>query len=78
MVAGWNDLAALEAADRHAGEIAAVIMEPVMVNGGAVVPEASYLAGVRDLCRAKGALFICDEVITGFRIGLRGAQGGSA
>ena len=76
VVAGWNDLAALEAAfDRHAGEIAAVIMEPVMVNGGAVVPEPGYLAGVRDLCRAKGALFIADEVITGFRIGLRGAQG---
>src|SRR5262249_36172205 len=34
-----------------------------------------YLAGVRDLCHAKGALFICDEVITGFRAGLRGAQG---
>ena len=76
VVAGWNDLAALEAAfDRHDGEIAAVIMEPVMVNGGAVVPEPGYLAGVRDLCRAKGALFICDEVITGFRVGLRGAQG---
>ena len=76
VVAGWNDLAALEAAfERHDGEIAGVIMEPVMVNGGAVVPEPAYLAGVRDLCRAKGALFICDEVITGFRIGLRGAQG---
>jgi glutamate-1-semialdehyde 2,1-aminomutase len=76
VVAGWNDLAALEAAfDRHVGEIAGVIMEPVMVNGGAVVPDPGYLAGVRDLCRAKGALFICDEVITGFRVGLRGAQG---
>src|SRR5215468_1284511 len=74
VVAGWNDLAALEAAfDRHAGEIAGVIMEPVMVNGGAVVPEPGYLAGVRELCRAKGALFICDEVITGFRVGLTGA-----
>jgi glutamate-1-semialdehyde 2,1-aminomutase len=76
VVAGWNDLSALAAAfERHDGEIAGVIMEPVMVNGGAVVPDAAYLAGVRDLCRAKGALFICDEVITGFRIGLRGAQG---
>ena len=76
VVAGWNDLAALEAAfERHDGKIAGVIMEPVMVNGGAVVPEPGYLAGVRDLCRAKGALFICDEVITGFRVGLRGAQG---
>src|SRR5918993_1182177 len=76
VVAGWNDLSALEAAfERHDGEIAGVIMEPVMVNGGAVVPDAAYLAGVRELCRAKGALFISDEVITGFRIGLRGAQG---
>ena len=46
-----------------------------MVNGGAVVPEPGYLTGVRDLCRAKGALFIVDEVITGFRVALRGAQG---
>ena len=37
------------------------------------MPPPGYLAGVRDLCRAKGALFICDEVITGFRVGLRGA-----
>jgi glutamate-1-semialdehyde 2,1-aminomutase len=49
-------------------------MEPVMVNGGAIPPRDGYLQGVRDLCRAKGALFICDEVITGFRVGLRGAQ----
>jgi len=76
VVAGWNDLDAVAAAfDRHPGEIAGVIMEPVMVNGGAVVPAEGYLAGVRDLCRARGALFICDEVITGFRAGLRGAQG---
>jgi glutamate-1-semialdehyde 2,1-aminomutase len=49
-------------------------MEPVMVNGGAIPPHAGYLAGVRDLCRDRGALFICDEVITGFRLGLGGAQ----
>jgi glutamate-1-semialdehyde 2,1-aminomutase len=76
VVAGWNDLDAVAAAfERHPGAIAGVIMEPVMVNGGAVVSAEGYLAGVRDLCRAKGALFICDEVITGFRAGLRGAQG---
>jgi glutamate-1-semialdehyde 2,1-aminomutase len=75
VVTGWNDLDAVEAAfDRHPGEIAAVMMEPVMVNGGAVVPADGYLAGVRDLCRANGALFICDEVITGFRVALGGAQ----
>jgi glutamate-1-semialdehyde 2,1-aminomutase len=75
VVAGWNDLEALAAIfEHHPGEIAAVIMEPMMVNGGAIPPREGYLAGVRDLCRAQGALFICDEVITGFRVGLRGAQ----
>ena len=76
VVAGWNDLAAVAAAfDRHPGEIAGVIMEPVMVNGGTVVPDPGYLEGVRELCRSRGALLVLDEVITGFRIGLRGAQG---
>lgn len=75
VVAGWNDLDAVAAAfERHPGEIAAVLMEPVMVNGGTVVPADGYLAGVLELCRAKSALFIHDEVITGFRVGLRGAQ----
>ena len=76
VVAGWNDLDLLEQAlVRHEGEIAAVIMEPVMVNGGPTEPRSGYLEGVRALCRKHGALFICDEVITGFRAGLRGAQG---
>ena len=76
VVAGWNDLDLLaQAFERHKGEIAAIIMEPVMVNGGPAEPRAGYLEGARDLCRANGALFICDEVITGFRAGLRGAQG---
>ncbi|MDP1752057.1 MAG: aspartate aminotransferase family protein [Reyranella sp.] len=75
VVAGWNDLAALRRAfDLHPRQIAAVIMEPVMVNGGAILPHEGYLAGVAELCRAEGALFICDEVITGFRVGLGGAQ----
>jgi len=75
VVAGWNDLAAVRNAfARHPGEIAGVIMEPVMVNGGAALPHDGYLAGVRDLCRQNGALLICDEVITGFRVGLGGAQ----
>ena len=74
-VAGWNDLNALaHAFERYPGQIAGVIMEPIMVNGGAILPQPGSLAGVRDLCRAKGALFICDEVITGFRVGLGGAQ----
>lgn len=76
VVAGWNDLDLLaQAFERHKGEIAAVIMEPVMVNGGPTEPKTGYLEGARALCRENGALFICDEVITGFRAGLRGAQG---
>ena len=74
-VCGWNDLELLEQAlERHRGEIAAVIMEPIMVNGGAILPLPGYLAGVKELCRKHGALFILDEVITGFRVGLGGAQ----
>jgi glutamate-1-semialdehyde 2,1-aminomutase len=76
VVTGWNDLDLLKRAfDRHKGEIAGVIMEPVMVNGGPTEPGPGYLDGARNLCRENGALFICDEVITGFRAGLRGAQG---
>ena len=75
VVCGWNDLDLLEQAlVRHRGEIAAVIMEPVMVNGGAVVPRPGYLEGAKKLCREHGALLILDEVITGFRVGLGGAQ----
>jgi glutamate-1-semialdehyde 2,1-aminomutase len=75
VVAGWNDLDFLRSAfERNEGEIAGVIMEPVMVNGGAILPGDGYLQSVAELCREKGALFICDEVITGFRVGLRGAQ----
>ena len=76
VVAGWNDLDLLARAfERHKGEIAGIIMEPVMVNGGPTLPRPGYLEGARELCRANGALFMCDEVITGFRAGLRGAQG---
>jgi glutamate-1-semialdehyde 2,1-aminomutase len=76
VVCGWNDLDLLrQALDRRKGEVAGVIMEPMMVNGGAAEPQPGYLSGALDLCREHGALFICDEVITGFRLGLRGAQG---
>lgn len=74
-VCGWNDLGLLESVlERHRGEIAAVIMEPVMVNGGAIPPAPGYLEGARALCKEHGALFVLDEVITGFRVGLGGAQ----
>ena len=76
VVAPWNRPDLLERImDRHAGEIAAVIMEPVLCNSGCLMPLAGYLDAVRDLCRSRGALLIFDEVITGFRMGTAGAQG---
>ena len=70
----WNDLAQLERAFED-GDIAGVLMEPVMCNVGLIPPSAGYLEGIKALCRHHGALFIVDEVITGFRLGLCGAQG---
>jgi glutamate-1-semialdehyde 2,1-aminomutase len=62
------------AADENRGAIAALIVEPVAGNMGVVPPEPGYLAGLRELTRAHGALLVFDEVITGFRVGLGGAQ----
>ena len=71
-VCPWNDLEALE---RTLGDdVAAVIMEPVPVNGGCFLPEPGYLEAVRALTRRVGAILIFDEVITGFRLALGGAQ----
>jgi glutamate-1-semialdehyde 2,1-aminomutase len=76
LITGWNDLDALaQLFETRGSEIAAVLMEPMMVNGGAILPQPGYLQGVQELCARHGALFICDEVITGFRLGLEGAQG---
>ncbi|MCW5747751.1 MAG: aspartate aminotransferase family protein [Alphaproteobacteria bacterium] len=75
IVLGWNDLDALADTFARSGQqIAGVLMEPVLVNAGVIPPQAGYLQGVSRLCREHGALFLCDEVITGFRLGLGGAQ----
>ncbi len=75
VVAPWNDLPVLERLfQAHPDRIAAVMMEPVLCNSGCLLPRPGYLAGVRELCRRHGALFVLDEVITGFRIALGGAQ----
>lgn len=72
----WNDLALVEALFAERGnEIAAVMCEPMMCNTSAILPESGYLEGLRDLCNRYGALFYMDETITGFRLGLHGAQG---
>ena len=60
---------------QHPGKIAAVVVEPVAANMGVVPPEEGFLAALREAADASGALLIFDEVITGFRLGLGGAQG---
>jgi glutamate-1-semialdehyde 2,1-aminomutase len=75
LTAPFNDLAAVEALfERNPGEIAAVIVEPVAGNMGVVPPEPGFLAGLRAACDRAGALLIFDEVMTGFRVHLGGAQ----
>jgi glutamate-1-semialdehyde 2,1-aminomutase len=69
----WNDAAALEQA-LAAGDVAAVIMEPVNWNGGGITAAPGYLERARALTRAHGAVLIFDEVITGYRLALGGAQ----
>lgn len=74
LVVPFNDLLALEQLfDTHRGEIAAVIVEPVMMNIGICMPEEGYLSGVAKLCAANGALFIVDEVKTGVKLAWGGA-----
>ena len=76
LTAVYNDLTSVEALFRaNPGQIAAVIVEPVAANMGVVAPEAGFLPGLRKLCDENGSLLIFDEVITGFRLGIDGAQG---
>ncbi len=74
VVVRWNSVEAVEEALQRY-PIAAVLMEPVLCNSGCIPPRPGYLERVRELCTASGTLLIFDEVITGFRIGLGGAQG---
>jgi len=71
----YNDLAAVEAAfASHPEVIACVILEPVVGNAGTIAPAEGYLKGLREITRKHGALLIFDEVMTGFRLALGGAQ----
>lgn len=71
----FNDLQAVrQLFDQFPNEIAAVIVEPIAANMGFVLPQPGYLQGLQDLCRRYGALFILDEVMTGFRVAPGGAQ----
>ncbi len=76
IVLPYNDSEALEKAfAAHRGEIAAVIVEPIAGNMGVVPPQPGYLGAMREITERDGALLIFDEVISGFRVGLDGAQG---
>src|SRR5260221_14358939 len=71
----FNDLGAVETIfAQFPGQIAAVILEPVVGNMGFIPPQPDYLQGLRDLTIKHGVLLIFDEVMTGFRVALGGAQ----
>ena len=75
IIAPWNDIELLkEIIARHHQEIAAIITEPVMCNNGCIMPVEGFLQGIREICDQHGMALIFDEVITGFRLGLGGAQ----
>jgi glutamate-1-semialdehyde 2,1-aminomutase len=74
LVIEWNDPQAFATAlSEHGDTIAAVIMEPMMLNAGAIVPAEGYLDQVRDACTRLGIVLIFDETISGFRVSLGGA-----
>jgi glutamate-1-semialdehyde 2,1-aminomutase len=75
IVCRYNDAAGLERTfAEHGSRIAGVIFEPVVGNMGCIVPSPEFLKALRDLTRKHGALLICDEVMTGFRVAYGGAQ----
>ena len=75
LVAPFNDVAAVEGVvTAHGPDLAAVIVEPVCGNMGTVAPKTGYLEALRAITRANGSVLIFDEVMTGFRLALGGAQ----
>jgi len=75
LTAPYNDLDAVRSLFEHyPSDIAGIIVEPIAANMGFVLPKPDYLAGLHALCRSHGALFILDEVMTGFRVAPGGAQ----
>jgi glutamate-1-semialdehyde 2,1-aminomutase len=72
----WNDIAIFErTVAAHRGELAGVILEPVMYNAGCIEPRPGYLQQLREITRREGLLLIFDEVLSGFRMHRGGAQG---
>lgn len=75
VVIPWNDAELLKKTiEKHCHELAAIITEPVMCNNGCIMPQDGFLQTIRELCTAYNIAFILDEVITGFRLSLGGAQ----
>ena len=73
--ASYNDIKSVQQIfDAHDQDIAAIIVEPVCGNMGVIPPQPGFLRALREITRRKGALLIFDEVITGFRVALGGAQ----
>ncbi|STY61911.1 glutamate-1-semialdehyde 2,1-aminomutase [Mannheimia haemolytica] len=71
----YNDLDSVKAAfEQYPNEIACLIVEPVAGNMNCIPPQKGFLQGLRELCTQYGAVFIIDEVMTGFRVALGGAQ----
>lgn len=73
LVAPFNDLASVEEIAKK-GELAAIMIEPVMGNLGCIPPADGFLKGLREICDDRGVLLIFDEIITGFRLAMGGAQ----
>ena len=75
LVLPYNDLEAVaEAVAEHPGDVAAIILEPIPHNIGAVLPVPGFLEGLRELCTREGIVLVFDEVITGFRHAVGGFQ----
>ena len=75
LTAPFNDLEAVKALfEQNPGEIAGIILEPVVGNAGFITPDVGFLEGLRELTHEYGALLVFDEVMTGFRIAYGGAQ----
>lgn len=75
LILPYNDIQALEdVMSKHDGEVACIIVEPVMANAGLILPKQGYLHGLSKIAKEHGSLLIFDEVVTGFRLALGGAQ----
>ena len=74
VIAPWNDIEALESILKVHNDISAIITEPILWNSNVILPNPGYLENLRKLCNQHGILLIFDEVGTGFRVALGGAQ----